>query len=431
MEHYLSNPAERAASYYQASSNPFQRRPPLQDHLSTDVAIIGGGISGCSAALHLTQLGYKVVQIEARQFGFGASGRSGGQLIFGLACSNHTIKQQLGTEAAQTIFNMSVEALDLTEQLIQEHAIQCDLKKGMAFAAIKNRHVHELRAYQTELAEHYGYDHLQWIEGNAIQDYIQSSRYQALLFDHKSGHLHPLNYTLGLADAAQQQGVLQFENTPALKVTPNSKIKVLTPQGSITADYALVGTNAYVEHIGYPLEPYIMPVGTYILATEPLGAELANKLMPQRSAMTDTRFVLDYFRLSADNRLLFGGGVSYSKRPPHNLALDMRRRMLTVFPQLTRVKTEFCWGGYVAITQNRAPHFGRLAPNMYFTQGYSGHGMALTGLAGKLVAESIQGNSERFDLFTQIKHRPFWGGKYLKTPALVAAMAWYRMRDWF
>jgi gamma-glutamylputrescine oxidase len=300
----------------------------------------------------------------------------------------------------------------------------------MAFAAIKNRHLLELKQYQDDLAHHYGYDHLQWVEGTAIQDYIQSTRYQALLFDHKSAHLHPLNYTLGLAEAAQQAGVQQFEQTPALKVLPNDTIKVLTPQGSITADYCLLGTNAYVEHIGYPLEPYIMPVGTYILATEPLSTEVASTLMPKRTAMTDTRFVLDYFRLSADNRLLFGGGVSYSRRPPHDLEADMRQRMLMVFPQLAKVKTEFCWGGYVAITQNRAPHFGRLAPNLYFTQGYSGHGMALTGLAGKLVAEAISGNVDRFDLFAQIKHRKFWGGKYLKTPALVAAMGWYRMKDW-
>ena len=430
MEHPLSNPAEQATSYYQASSNPFTRRPHLQNHLNADVAIIGGGISGCSTALHLAKQGYKVIQIEARQLGFGASGRSGGQLIFGLACSNSVIKQQLGIAAAQTIFNMSVEALDLTKQLIHEHSIQCDLRAGMAFAAIKNRHIPELKAYQAELANDYGYDHLQWIEGDAIQHYIQSNRYQALLFDHKSGHLHPLNYTQGLADAAQQQGVIQFEGTPALKVLPNSKIKVLTPEGSITADYALLGTNAYVEHIGYPLEPYIMPVGTYILATEPLSTDLAGSLMPQRSAMTDTRFVLDYFRLSADNRLLFGGGVSYSRRPPRDLAADMRKRMLAVFPQLAHVKTEFCWGGYVAITQNRAPHFGRLAPNLYFLQGYSGHGMALAGLAGKLVAEAIRGQAERFDCFARIKHHQFWGGKYLKTPALVGAMAWYRMRDW-
>ncbi|WP_020558025.1 NAD(P)/FAD-dependent oxidoreductase [Thiofilum flexile] len=430
MEHPLSNPAERAASYYQASSNPFQHRPPLQEQLQADVAIIGGGISGCSAALHLAQRGYKVVQIEARQFGFGASGRSGGQLIFGLACSNDTIKQQLGKEAAQAIFAMSLEALDLTRQLIQAHQIQCDLQSGVAIAALKNRHVRDLKAYQQELTEEYGYDHLQWIEGVELPSYIQSKRYQALLLDSRSGHLHPLNYTLGLADAAQRHGVLQFENTPALSITPHSKIKIATPEGAITADSVLLGTNAYIEHLGEPLQSYIMPVGTYILATEPLDSELAQSLLPQHNAIFDSQFVVDYFRLSADNRLLFGGGVSYSRLPPRDLAATMRQRMLTVFPQLAKVKTEFCWGGYVAITQNRAPHFGRLAPNIYFTQGYSGHGMALTGLAGKLVAEAISGQAERFDLFANIKHRRFWGGKYLKTPALVAAMGWYRMRDW-
>lgn len=310
MEHPLSNAAERAASYYQATRNPFQSRPTLQEKVQCDVAIIGGGLSGCSAALHLAQRGYKVVQIEARQLGFGASGRSGGQLIYGLACSNSTIKKQLGRDKAKAIFDMSIEALDLTKHLIQEHNIHCDLQAGLAVAAIKDRQVLDLKAHQEELATEYGYDHLQWIEGTEIQNYIQSTRYQALLFDHKSAHVHPLNYTLGLADAAQRLGVQQFENTPALKVIPNQTIQILTPQGLINAKYTLLGTNAYVEHIGYSLEPYIMPVSTYILATEPLSTEVASTLMPKRSAMFDSNFVVDYFRLSADNRLLFGGGLA-------------------------------------------------------------------------------------------------------------------------
>lgn len=227
MEHPLSNPAERAASYYQASRNPFKSRSTLQENLQCEVVVIGGGISGCSAALHLAKRGYKVVQIEARQFGFGASGRSGGQLIFGLACTNDTIKAQLGTEKAKAIFDMSVEALNLTKTLIQQYSISCDLTDGMAFTAIKNRHLLELKQYQDDLAHHYGYDHLQWVEGAAIQDYIQTTRYQALLFDHKSAHLHPLNYTLGLAEAAQQAGVQQFEQTPALKYSLMTQSKYL------------------------------------------------------------------------------------------------------------------------------------------------------------------------------------------------------------
>jgi gamma-glutamylputrescine oxidase len=272
---------------------------------------------------------------------------------------------------------------------------------------------------------------LRYIAADELPQHVASHRYRSGIFDSRCGHLHPLNYTLGLASAAARAGARIFEHSRALRFETcgNSSVTVHTAAGAVRCSYLVLCGNAYLGDLAPALACKIMAVGTYIIATEPLGAERARSLLPSNAAVTDVNWVLDYFRRSRDDRLLFGGRVSYSGLDPLNTSSATRRRMLAVFPQLADTRIAYSWGGYVDITLNRAPHFGRLAPNVYFVQGFSGHGMALTGIAGQLVAEAIAGTAERFDVFARIAHRDFPGGAALRRPALVLAMLWYRLRD--
>lgn len=417
-----------APSWYAASAQPFPVLPALDGDRKVDVCIIGAGMTGCSAALDLAQRGYQVLVLEAERVGWGASGRSGGQFIHDYACGNHFLQQRLGKEEARRHWQLSIEALDLLRQRISDHHIDCDLRDGFCATAIKPRQQRALLQEQEFLQKTYDYQTELWT-GDTLRQQVNSPRYLAGLFDARSGHLHPLNYTLGLASAARQAGAEIVEQTRALSLLHGSTARITTDRGVVTADFVVLVANAYLGQLAPQLDRKIMPVGTYIMATEPLGKTRAETLIPNDIAVCDTNFVLDYFRRSADHRLLFGGRVSYSRLEPRNLTARLHRHMVRVFPQLGDVKPAYTWGGYVDITMNRAPHFGRLRPNVYFAQGFSGHGVALTGLAGRLMADAISGQAERFDLFAKIPHRDFPGGTMFRTPALVLAMAWFRLRD--
>jgi gamma-glutamylputrescine oxidase len=297
--------------------------------------------------------------------------------------------------------------------------------------AIKARHDQELRAEVRELHDAFGYRSVRYMPRDEVRAVIPSERYVSGMYDANGGHLHPLNYTLGLAAAAESLGVQIFEGTRArsYEASRADNVRVRTEHGEVRARQLVLCGNAYLKQLARPLESKIMAVGTYIVATEPLGAERAGRLIANNACVSDINWVLNYFRRSADHRLLFGGRVSYSGLDPFRTAEATRARMIKVFPQLKSVKLEYAWGGYVDITLNRAPHFGRLEPNVYFLQGFSGHGIALTGLAGKLVAEAIAGTAERFDVFTRIPHQNFPGGAALRRPALVLAMLYYRLKD--
>jgi gamma-glutamylputrescine oxidase len=321
---------------------------------------------------------------------------------------------------------MSIEAVDLLHGQIQRFGIPCDPVRGYFHAAIKPRHVRELEEAQTELAE-LGAPVGKLLTGADLRARLDSKRYLAILEDNISGHIHPLNYTLGLGVAAQAAGANLFSQTRVTKVEPGKVIKIHTAHGKISAKFLLVAGGAYLGALMRPIAGYIMPAGTYIMATEPradIGA-----LIPGNEAVCDLNFVLNYFRRSPDNRLLFGGRVSYSTLPPPGLGASMLKRAQQVFPQLRDARVEYLWGGNVDITRNRAPHFGRLAPNILFTQGFSGHGVALTGLAGKIAAEAIAGQAERFDLFGKIPHARFPGGRQFRVPVLVLATTYFRLRD--
>ena len=426
-------------SYYAASVQRVQAFPSLQSNADCDVAVVGAGLAGLSAAIELADRGYSVVVLEAKQVGWGASGRNGGQVIAGLACDQSVIEAQLGLTASKLVWDMTLEAIQLIGQRRERFAIDCDWRDGYMSLAVNARKARELRISHDHMATHYGY-HTHWIDPVQLPDWIDSPRFHSGMHDPLGGHLHPLKYSLGLARAAAGLGVRIHEHSAVTGLDQGSPLKLRTASGSVTASHVLLAGNVYLQGLAPLLERRVMPVGTYIVASKPLDPVLARSLIPSGSAVCDTNFVLDYFRPTADSRVLYGGRVSYSTATPHNLEATLQRRMALTFPQLAQTEIDYSWGGFVDISMNRAPDFGRLSDltprraspgldQVYYLQGFSGHGLALTGLAGKLVAEAIAGNAERFDTFARIRHRPFPGGRLLRTPALVAGMAYYRLKD--
>ena len=422
----LSAPSAR--SFY-ACGEPAAARPDLRGEIRVDVCVLGGGIAGCSAALHLAQRGYRVALLEARTVGYGASGRSGGQTIFGLAVSQQKLEREVGREHAHRLFDLSIEALDLTQSLIRDFGIDCDYHPNHVHVAVKPRQVDELKQWCQELHEEYAYRSVRMLERDELQGHVRSNRYLAGLIDTRSGHLHPLKYTQGVARAAEAAGAAIYEDSEVLRYDSGAEVRVHTAHGVVRCANLVLCGNAYIGAVAPQLSRRILGVGTYIIATEPLGEQLAHSVLPSNAAIADINWILDYFRRSQDHRLLFGGRVSYSSVQPPRLADSMLARMRRVFPALSDVKVAYAWGGYLDITMSRAPNFGRLARNVFYVQGFSGHGMALAGLAGKLAAEALAGTAERFDVFARIPHRDFPGGSLFRRPSLMLAMQYFRLRD--
>lgn len=403
-------------------------RPALGGDHATDVCVLGAGYTGLSAALSLAERGYRVTVLEAHRVGWGASGRNGGQAIVGYGCEVDTLEQLVGAADARQLFDFSRDGMALLRQRLQQYQIDCEWQDGHASLPISARQERALRAGLVALAERYDYP-LQWWDRAQLRTQLDSPRYSGAMFDAASGHLQPLAYAQGLARAAERLGVIIHEQSPVQQLLRGPRPQLRTAQGTVSAGHVVIAGNAWLQGIAPELERRIMPVGTYIGASQVLGAERARSLIGNNMAVADVSWALDYFRLSADHRLLFGGRASYSALPPPGLRGVMTRRMHQVFPQLADVGMEQVWGGYVDITRNRAPHWGRLTPNVYFAQGFSGHGVAATGLAGAVLAEAIAGQNERLDVFERIPHTPFPGGRLLRMPLLVAAMSWYKLRD--
>lgn len=419
-----------APSYYSASAPWPSLAAPLQGAVRCDVCVVGGGISGCSAALALAQRGYRVVLLEAERFGWGASGRSGGQVLYGTAVDQAELERQMGVDDARKIWDLSIAAVALLKQRIQHHHIACDWVDGHMLTAVKASQWQQLRRWHDELAQSYGYTSTELLTREQLQALLQSSLYHGALYDTNSGHLHPLRYTLGLALAAAQAGAQMHEATRALTFANNdSGVRVRTEAGMVQCRQLVLAGNAWLGDIAPLLQRKLMSVASYVIATEPLGARRARQLIENNAAVCDSNWILDYFRRSSDHRLLFGGRVNYSGIEARAIAPATRARMLRVFPQLADARIDYAWGCLLDITLNRAPHFGRLAPNVYFLQGFSGHGIALAGMAGVLVAEAVAGTAERFDVFARISHNDFPGGMLLRRPTLALAMLWYRLRD--
>ena len=419
-------------SYYAASANEQPQYPTLESDIEVDVCVVGGGFAGLSSAIELADRGYTVAVLEANHIGFGASGRNGGQIIAGLACEQDVIEKALGFDAAKQVWNMTLEALDLVRERVKRFNINCDLQDGFLGVSVNEKKGKNLRVWFDYMQKRYNYA-AEWIQPAYIKKWIDSPRYFNGYYDKLSGHLHPLNYCLGLAKGAVSLGVQIFQHSAVTAMQQGESVILRSQRGQVKAKFVVLAGNMYLPEIAPQLAPKIanriMPVGTYIIGTEPIESSLAARLIPSNAAVCDTNFVLDYFRLSKDKRMIYGGRVSYSAMTPPNLTQSMQARMVETFPQLKNTKVEYTWGGFVDISMNRAPDFGRIAPNIYYLQGFSGHGVALTGMAGKLVAEAITGQATRFDIFAKIKHHDFFGGKLLRTPALILGMAWYQLRE--
>ncbi|QNR96296.1 FAD-binding oxidoreductase [Stenotrophomonas sp. 169] len=415
-------------SWYAASVAPRTPLPALDGDTHADVAILGAGYTGLSAALELASRGLKVVVLESCRIGWGASGRNGGQVLSGYGCEVDVLESLVGPDDARTLFDHSRQGVQLVRDRIAHHGIDCHWVAGHANVPITARQARTLHHDMERLTGHYDYP-MQWWDQATLREQLDSPRYRGAMFDPLSGHLHPLAFAHGLADAALAAGATVHEQTPVLELQRHPRPALRTATGTVHADHVLLAGNAWLEGIAPELERYIMPVGTYIGATPVLGAERARALIRNDMAVSDTGLVLDYFRLSHDHRVVFGGGASYSSRPPPGLAQVMQRRLWQVFPQLHGVPMEYLWGGYVDITTRRAPHWGRLTPDIYFAQGFSGHGVAAANLAGQVIAEAIAGQAGRLDVFERIPQRPFPGGRLLRTPLLVATMAFVKLRN--
>jgi gamma-glutamylputrescine oxidase len=418
-----------ADSWYEATAGRGPAAAPLEGDVEADVCVVGAGLSGCSTALHLARRGYKVVLLESDRVGYGASGRSGGQIIPGYACGMAKLVAQLGPADARRLWDISIEGMELTRELIERDRIDCDLVWGHMHVAIKPRQREELLEWQREQEGGYGYRKLRFMERDEVRHWVATERYIAGLHDAGAGHLHPLRFTIGVGRAAVAAGTRLHEGSRVTKIEHGPKVTVRTERGSVRAPFVALCANVGHEELSRRLARKHIGVASYIVATRPIAPERANALLKDNVAVADLNWIIDYFRLSSDHRLLFGGRVSYSGLDPLGTARATRLRMLRVFPQLADVDIEYAWGGMIDISMSRAPNFGRLEKNVFFLQGYSGHGMVLTTVAGKVLAEAIAGQAERFDVFARLKHKDFPGGKLFRRPTLVAAMTWFRLRD--
>lgn len=418
-------------SYYAASCDIPPQRAPLRDGLDVDVAIVGGGFTGLYTAIRLARAGKKVAVVEASRVGWGASGRNGGQLILGFSCDMAPFEAALGLEGAQRVWRLLEHAATDIRATIRSENMACDLRDGHLWTSVLARRIPLLTGWQEEAARKWGHHALEFVSKGDLAQHIASTRYQAGLLDHTGGHLHPLKYVQGLLQLALRLGVQVFEDSRALRVEEHPQgVRIGTPLGELRAHRAVLACNAYLDRLDPRGATHVLPVGTYMIATEPLGEARARALLPTGLAVTDNQFILDYFRLSSDHRLLFGGKCSYTGREPANLREKMLQDMVRVFPQLAGVGIDFCWGGHIDITPARTPDFGRKG-NIYWAQGFSGHGIVPTCVAGRVLAEALLGDDTHLRLFERLHNPAFPGGERLAGMFQVLGMSYYRLRDYF
>ncbi|RON19381.1 NAD(P)/FAD-dependent oxidoreductase [Pseudomonas frederiksbergensis] len=415
-------------SYYAASANAAPPRPALQDDVETDVCVIGAGYTGLSSALFLLENGFRVTVLEAAKVGFGASGRNGGQIVNSYSRDIDVIERSVGPKQAQLLGQMAFEGGRIIRERVAKYNIQCDLKDGGVFAAITARQMDHLES-QKRLWERFGHTQLELLDQRHIREVVACDQYVGGMLDMSGGHIHPLNLVLGEAAAVESLGGTIYEQSPAVRIERGTNPVVHTPQGKVRAKFIIVAGNAYIGKLVPELAAKSMPCGTQVIATEPLGDELAKRLLPQDYCVEDCNYLLDYYRLSADKRLIFGGGVVYGARDPANIEAIIRPKMLKAFPQLKDVKIDYAWTGNFLLTLSRLPQVGRLGDNIYYSQGCSGHGVTYTHLAGKVLAEALRGQAERFDAFADLPHYPFPGGQLLRTPFAALGAWYYGLRD--
>jgi gamma-glutamylputrescine oxidase len=416
-------------SYYVATAKGVVERPRLDTDVQADVCVIGAGFTGLSAALNLAELGLDVVLVEAERVGFGASGRCGGMIGSGQRKDVLEVEQQFGLEHSQQLWQFAEQAKQEIRDRVAIHDIPCDLQGGQLIGVHKRGYLGWAQELADALTERYAYPFCRPLSAEETHEYVATDDFLEGLYDTEALTLHPLNFALGLANAADAAGVRIYENSRVTGYTREDPALVRTARGSVRASHVVLACNGYVGDLEPRSAGKIMPINNFMIATEPLGEERAAELVTGRFGVHDTRFVVNYFRLSDDHRLLYGGGENYRPGFPRDIAKFVRPYMLRMFPQLKDVKIDYAWGGTLAVTLNRLPHIGRLEPNLYFGQGYSGHGISTGTFAGKIIAEAIAGVAGRFDAFASLPMANFPGGTLLRYPGMVLGMLWYGLKD--
>jgi gamma-glutamylputrescine oxidase len=418
-------------SYYAATRNQTTDYPQLDELVECDVCVIGAGYTGLSSALFLAEAGYSVTVLEAAKVGFGASGRNGGQLVNSYSRDVDVIEERYGEKSAEVLGSMIFEGADIIRQRIQHYDIQCDYRPGGIFAALNNKQLKGL-AEQKRNWERLGNNNLKMLDKAQIDREVGTKNYIGGLLDMQGGHIHPLNLALGEASAIVGLEGKIFEQSAAVEITYGEPNVVRTAKGVVRAKYLLIAGNAYLQQ---DLDPRVtrksMPCGSQIVVTEQLPEQLARSLIANKHCVEDCNYLLDYFRLTGDNRLLYGGGVVYGAREPDDIEQLIRPKILKTFPQLKDVKIDYRWTGNFLLTMSRMPQFGRIEKNAYYMQGYSGHGVTCSHLAGKLIAEMIRGDAERFNAFASLPHMPMIGGRTFQAPLTAMGAAYYALRDRF
>ena len=417
-------------SYYAATANQELSYEKLNSNIRTQVCVIGAGFTGLNTAINLAKKDFDVVLIESEKIGWGASGRNGGQLISGFSFSDHFEKK--GTEKdIQNIWQLGAKSADLVRERVSEFSIDCDLKEGFIDVATNGKHMDELIDRSEEWKQS-GYHHnLELVDENQVKKYVNSDSYVGGLIDSGSGHIHPLNLCLGEAKAASELGVMIYEDTHAVKISGGSPSKVATENGIIESDYIVIATNAYIGDLNKKLRRMVMPAASCIIATEPLSSELAEKVIPSDMAVCDQNTILDYYRLSADKRMLFGGRFNYSGKIPSDdkIKIEIKKRMVSVFPELSEARVDYAWSGNVAVSLKKIPQLGRIDNNILYSQGYSGHGVAPTHMAAKVIADAIDGDDEVLNTLSSVNHIQLPGGKWFSSPATAIGMMYYQLKD--
>ncbi|AQS48848.1 gamma-glutamylputrescine oxidoreductase [Thioclava nitratireducens] len=427
--HPYAGDGRHTDSYYAASANPAPLRPELEGAVEADICVVGAGFSGLSAALHLAEKGYSVTVVEGARIGWGASGRNGGQVVNGLNASLDVIESRYGQDTANFVAGLVMEGGDIIRERVATYDIQCDLKPGNVFAGLTGKHMQELEA-RWKLWRSYGIESQEMLSREQMREHAASDLYAGGMIDHKGGHLHPLNLALGEAAAVEKMGGTIYEMSPVNFVdTEATRPVIRTAKGQITAKTLVLCGNAYLGHVVPTLERRVMPVSTQVMATEPLGEAKARELMPSDVCIEDVRYILDYYRMSADNRLLFGGGTVYGGADPKDIKAKLWKNLEKVFPQLKGTKIDYAWSGNFALSFSRVPQMGRIGQNTYFAHGYSGHGVTGSHTFGRILSEAINGDLTRFDTFAKLPWIPFPGGRTFRVPYSVAGSWWYALRD--
>ena len=416
-------------SYYVATAVGIQEHPKLLGAVRADVCVIGGGFTGLSAALNLAEQGLDVVLLEAERIGFGASGRNGGLIGSGQRKDALEMEAQFGYQRSKQFWDLAEAAKAEIRMRVAKHDIECDLQYGQLEGVHKKSYVGHAARYAEALEKRYDYPHARALNREETRAIVYTDGFFEGLLDTQAMSIHPLNYALGLARAAREAGVRIFENSRVTDYTRTDPAKVSTEGGHVDASFIVLGCNGYLGKLEPRVAGKIMPINNFMIATEPLGEENARKLIADRNCVHDTRFVVDYFRTSADGRLLFGGGENYRSGFPKDIAAFVRPYMLKLFPQLDDARIDYAWGGTLSVTVNRLPHVGRLKPNVFFAHGYSGHGVSISNLAGKVLAEAIVGTAGRFDVMASLPTHSFPGGTLLRYPGMVLGMLYYSLKD--